>query len=132
MLRLLHIVFLCIPLIGLGQTEFVINNGADVRVNPGCQVIFAEGGIQNAAGQFSNAGEVIVEGSILNNGLLSGGTNSGVFRVLNDVENNGQMQPGQSLFELYGDDQFLRGSNPLAFYDLTLIGGGVKYMLQNI
>jgi gliding motility-associated-like protein len=122
----------CIPILGWGQSEFVINNGTDVRVNPGCQVIFADGGIQNAAGQFSNAGEVIVEGNILNNGILSGGTSSGIFRVQNDIENNGQMQPGQSLFELYGDDQFLRGSNPLEFYDLSLIGGGVKYMLQNI
>lgn len=121
-----------LPNLVLGQTEFIINNGADIRINPGCQVIFADGGMQNAAGQFSNAGELVVEGSLLNDGVLSGGASSGIFRILNDVENNGQMQPGQSEFELYGDDQFLRGTQQLNFYDLTLIGGGVKYMLQDI
>ncbi|MCF8463669.1 MAG: gliding motility-associated C-terminal domain-containing protein [Flavobacteriales bacterium] len=132
MTRFLHILWLLLPLVSIGQTEFVINKGTDIRINQGCQVIFAEGGIQNEAGQFSNAGEVIVEGNILNSGLLAGGASSGIFRILNDIENNGQMQPGQSLFELYGDNQFLRGSQQLNFYDLTLIGGGVKYMLQNI
>ncbi len=130
--RFLHIVWLLLPLVSFGQTEFVINKGTDIRINPGCQVIFAEGGIQNQAGQLSNVGEVVVEGNILNDGTLAGGTSSGIFRVLNDIENNGQMQPGQSLFELYGDDQFLRGSQQLNFYNLTLIGGGVKYMLQDI
>jgi len=132
MKRFLHIALGFLPIIGFSQTEFVINNGTGVRINPGCQVIFAEGGIQNAAGEFSNAGEVVVEGNLLNDGLLSGGTSSGTFRVLNDVENNGQMQPGQSTFELYGDDQFMRGSQQLNFYNLTLIGTGIKYMLQNI
>jgi gliding motility-associated-like protein len=130
--RFLHIIWLLLPFVSFGQTEFVINKGTDIRINPGCQVIFADGGFQNWNGQFSNAGEVVVEGNILNDGLLVGGTSSGIFRVLNDVENNGQMQPGQSLFELYGDNQFLRGSQQLNFYNLTLIGGGVKYMLQDI
>ena len=129
---LLHIALILVPLITLGQTEFVVNNGVDIRINPGCQVILAEGGIQNNSGQLSNAGELVIEGNLLNDGTLIGGASSGLFRVLNDVENNGQMQPGQSEFELYGDDQFLRGSNQLYFYDLTLIGSGVKYLLQNI
>lgn len=132
MKRLLQIALICFPIFAFGQTEFIINNGTDIRINPGCQVIFAEGGIQNAAGELSNAGELVVEGNILNNGTVSGGATSGTFRVLNDIENNGQMLPGQSLFELYGDDQFLRGSQQLDFYSLTLIGSGIKYMLQNI
>ncbi|MBL4586671.1 MAG: hypothetical protein JKX84_06415, partial [Flavobacteriales bacterium] len=119
------------PIFCVGQ-EFVVNNGTDIRINPGCQVIFADGGIRNEAGQLSNAGELVVEGNIMNNGLLSGGNTSGIYRVQNDIENNGTMQPGQSLFELYGDDQFLRGSEQLNFYDLTLIGDGIKFMLQNI
>lgn len=132
MSRYLSILFFFLPGLVTAQTEFVINNGTEVRVNPGCQVIFAEGGIQNAAGEFSNAGEVVIEGNVINDGTLTGGANSGVFRVLNDVENNGTMQPGQSLFELYGDDQFLLGTQPLTFYDLTLTGGGIKYMQQDI
>lgn len=132
MKRQLHILLWFLPVLGFGQTEFVVNNGTDIRINPGCQVIFAEGGIKNSAGQLSNAGELIVEGNILNDGTLAGGASSGIFRVLKDIENNGLMQPGQSEFELYGDDQFLRGVNQLDFYHLTLIGGGVKYMLQDI
>lgn len=127
-----YLVLLLIPYWGFGQSEFVVNQGTEIRINPGCQVIFAEGGIQNQAGEFSNAGEVVIEGNLLNDGTLSGGATSGIFRVLNDVENNGQMLPGQSLFELYGDAQFLRGSQQLNFYDLTLTGSGVKFMLQNI
>lgn len=132
MKSLLHIILGFLPFLGFSQTEFIINNGADIRINPGCQVIFAEGGIQNAAGQLSNAGELVVEGNVLNNGVLSGGNSSGLFKVLNDIENNGQMLPGQSSFELYGNDQFLRGSQQLSFYNLSLLGGGVKYMLQHI
>lgn len=126
------IFYLFIPFVGVAQTEFVVNTGTEIRINPGCQVIFAEGGIQNDAGELSNAGELVVEGSIINNGTVTGGASSGIFRVLNDVENNGLMQPGQSLFELYGDDQFMRGGQQLNFYDLTLSGGGVKYMQQDI
>ncbi|MCB9186838.1 MAG: gliding motility-associated C-terminal domain-containing protein [Flavobacteriales bacterium] len=127
-----QIALLLLPLFAVAQDEFVINNGTDIRINPGCQVIFAEGGIQNASGELSNAGEVVVEGNIINSGTLSGGATSGIFRVLNDVENNGLMQPGQSLFELYGDAQFLRGSQQLDFYDLTLTGSGIKYMQKDI
>ena len=43
-----HIVMMMLPNLVLGQTEFIINNGADIRINPGCQVIFADGGMQNA------------------------------------------------------------------------------------
>lgn len=128
----LHITFLLVTATGFCQSEFVRNNGTQVRINPGCQVIFADGGMENSAGELSNAGELVVEGSLINAGTLTGGTNSGVFRVLNDVENNGVMNPGQSLFELYGDAQFLRGGQPLSFYDLTLMGTGVKYMQQEI
>lgn len=127
-----HIVLLLMPTIVVAQTEFVINNGADVRINPGCQVIFAEGGIQNASGEFSNAGEVVVEGNVINAGTLSGNGNTGIYRVLNDIENNGTMVPGENSVELYGDAQFLRGSQQLNFYDLTLTGSGIKYMQQDI
>lgn len=130
--RVLHIALSCLPVVCFGQDEFVVNKGTEIRINPGCQVIFAEGGMQNQSGEFSNAGEVVVEGNILNDGTLSGGATSGIFRILNDIENNGLMLPGQSLFELYGDAQFLRGSQQLNFYDLTLIGTGVKFMQQNI
>jgi len=132
MKKALSIFLFIVPVVCFSQTEFVVNDGVDIRINPGCQVIFAEGGMQNNSGEFSNAGELIVEGSILNNGLLSGGASSGMFRVLNDVQNNGQMQPGQSTFELYGDNQFLRGFQQLNFYNLSLTGSGVKYMLQAI
>lgn len=132
MKSLLHILLGLVPLVGFSQAEFIINKGTDIRINPGCQIIFADGGMHNAAGQLSNAGELVIEGNLLNDGVLAGGNSSGIFRVLNDLENNGQMQPGQSLFELYGNDQFLRGSQQLNFYNLSLVGGGIKYMLQHI
>lgn len=132
MIRFRYIAVLLFPVSVLAQTEFVINNGTDVRVNPGCQVIFAEGGIQNVSGEFSNAGEVVVEGNVLNSGTLSGNGNTGILRVLNDIENNGTMVPGEVSAELYGDAQFLLGSQQLNFFDLTLTGSGIKYMQQNI
>jgi len=132
MRRILHIALLSIPALSLAQNEFIINNGTDIRINPGCQVIFAEGGVMNASGTLSNAGELTVEGNLVNSGTLVGGTNSGLYRILNDVENNGTMQPGQCEFELYGDNQFLRGLQQHYYYDLTLTGGGIKYMLRDI
>ncbi len=132
MKKIIQLLFVFVPAVGLAQSEFVVNTGTDIRINPGCQVIFAEGGMQNSSGQLSNAGELVVEGNLLNDGNLVGGNGSGLFRVLNDVENNGTMTPGQSEFELYGEDQFLRGSQQLDFHHLTLTGGGVKFMLNSI
>jgi len=131
MKKLLYILLILAPGICAAQ-EFVINNGTNIRINPGCQVIFADGGIRNSAGQLTNAGELVVEGNIINNATLSGGNTSGIFRVLNDIENNGDMLPGQSEFELYGEDQLLFGTQQLNFHHLTLTGTGVKHAAQNI
>lgn len=132
MKQALHILLVLFPFCGWSQSEFVINQGTDIRINAGCEVILTEGGMDNAAGQLSNAGELVVEGNLLNQGVLAGGTTSGTFKILNDVENNGQMIPGQSTFELYGNDQQLRGSEQLHFFNLTLTGGGIKHMQQAI
>jgi len=120
------------PLLLCAQSEFVINTGTDVIINQGCQVIFADGGMVNADGQFVNAGELVVEGNVINAGVLAGGASSGICRVLNDIENNGTMQPGQGSFHLYGDDQTMRGSERHEYFNLRLEGTGVKLMQQDI
>lgn len=112
--------------------EFIINSGTDVRISPGCQVIFMGGGMVNGDGQWSNAGELVVEGNIINGAILAGGASSGIYRVSGDVENNGQMQPGQSAFHLYGSDQTMLGTAQLEFFDLHLEGSGIKFLQQDI
>lgn len=90
-------------------SQIITNNGAGV-ISTTSSVIFADGGILNkSAGTFDHSGYLEFRGDFTNNGGNTGFINS---------------SPG--LVVLSGANQVIDGSNITYFYDLSLMGSGVK------
>lgn len=110
--------------------QFVVqNNGALVTVNPGCVAAVKTGNLVNGNGTFSNAGDLTVEGNLVNNAQLSGGGgNSGTFRVQGNWVNNQTFNADQSLVILNGGNQSITGTAVSGFHNLRIQGTGIKSM----
>jgi hypothetical protein len=110
------------------QAQFVVhNNGADVSVSSGCIVSIVTGDLNNDAGTLDNAGRITVEGTVTNGDILTGaGTNTGIFSVSGDWINNGSFTAAQSLVNLNGANQQIGGTILSSFYNLNVLGSGVK------
>ena len=110
------------------QAQFVVhNNGAEVTVNSGCIVTVRTGDLNNDAGAIDNAGRITVEGDLTNGDVLTGfSTNTGIFNVSGNWENNGVFTADQSLVNLNGANQSITGSQVSSFFDLNLLGTGIK------
>lgn len=110
------------------NAQFVVfNNGAEVTVSQGCIVQINTGGLNNDDGTIDNAGRITVDGDLTNSDLLTGGGGStGIFSVSGDWENNAVFNADQSLVNLNGADQLITGTFSTAFYNLNLLGTGIK------
>lgn len=108
--------------------QFVVhNNGADVTVSSGCIVSIVTGDLNNDAGKIDNAGRITVEGTLTNGDILTGGGGStGIFNVSGDWINNASFTANQSLVNLNGANQTIGGTFLSSFYNLNLLGTGVK------
>jgi hypothetical protein len=105
----------------------VHNNGALVTVNPGCVATVKTGNLVNGSGIFNNAGDLTVEGNLVNSDQLSGGgANSGVFRVQGNWVNNQTFNADQSLVILNGGNQSITGTAVSGFHNLRIQGTGIK------
>jgi len=110
------------------KAQFVVhNNGAEVTVNQGCIVTVLTGDLDNDAGIIDNAGRITVEGNLVNGDQLTGGGgNTGIFNVAGDWENNAVFTADQSLVNLNGANQAVTGTQVSSFFNLNLLGTGVK------
>lgn len=110
------------------QAQFVVhNNGAGVTVNSGCIVSIVTGDLENSVGTIDNAGRITVEGNLTNDDVVTGGgLSTGIFNVSGDWTNNSTFTADQSLVNLNGANQTVGGTQSSTFYNLTLIGSGVK------
>ncbi len=115
---------------GTSIAQFVVfNNGAEVTVSQGCIVTILTGDLNNDSGTIDNSGRITVDGDLTNDDQLSGGGGStGIFSISGDWENNSTFTADQSLVNLTGADQNITGSAVSAFYDLHLLGSGIKIM----
>jgi hypothetical protein len=105
----------------------VFNNGAEVTVSQGCIVQINTGELNNDGGTIDNAGRITVDGNLTNSDLLTGGGGStGIFSVSGDWENNAVFNADQSLVNLNGANQLVTGIFSTGFYDLNLLGTGIK------
>jgi hypothetical protein len=110
------------------NAQFVVfNNGAEVTVSQGCIVQINTGELNNDDGTIDNAGRITVDGNLINSDLLTGGGGStGIFSVSGDWENNAVFNADQSLVNLNGANQLVTGIFSTGFYDLNLLGTGIK------
>jgi hypothetical protein len=110
------------------NAQFVVfNNGAEVTVSQGCIVQINTGELNNDGGTIDNAGRITVDGNLTNSDLLTGGGGStGIFSVSGDWENNAVFNADQSLVNLNGANQLVTGIFSTGFYDLNLLGTGIK------
>lgn len=108
--------------------QFVVfNNGAEVTVTTGCIVTVKTGDFDNESGVIDNAGRITVEGDLQNNGTVTGGGSStAIFNVSGDWINNATFTADQSLVNLNGGNQTIGGTVISDFYNLHLLGSGIK------
>jgi len=106
-------------------------NGTELSLTSGCVAALVNGGLVNEGGTLANAGDLTIEGNLINSGEVNGGGAAGMYRLMENLEHNGTMTPHQSTFELYGGDQAIMGVTPADFFNLTLIGTGRKVMLND-
>ncbi len=110
--------------------QFVVfNNGAEVTVNTGCIVTIPTGDLDNDSGVIDNAGRITIGGSLTNDDeITGGGSSTGIFNVAGNWVNNSVFTADQSLVNLNGANQQITGSAVTSFYNLSLLGTGVKSM----
>lgn len=107
------------------QPLVTITNGGDVHITNGGLMVVVQDSMQNLGGTLDNAGTLEVQGNFKNSGTATGfATNTGLYRVLGDFENNVTFNADQSTVELYNNNlQYITGSAVTTFYNLNLTGG---------
>jgi len=112
---------------GMIHAQTFYNNGAQIGVLTGAQMIIKTGAVANAGslenasnGTFKNRGQVFIEGSFINsNGTADGfAANAGEYIVYQDWINNATFTADQSKVYLRGNNQSITGSSVTTFYDL--------------
>ena len=112
-----------------GQSFVVWNNGQDIHINEGIQVVVNNGNFINNRGFLHNDGRLTITGdfvlkdSVDSNNLLN---EQPAYQVLGTWNNNADFIAGNSRTTLYGGNQQITGSSVTTFYDLDLTGNGVK------
>jgi gliding motility-associated-like protein len=103
------------------------NNGADIYVKDGAFMIVKTNSLYNntsgGTGVFDNAGTVVVEGYIENDGAING--NGDTIRLTGDWRNNSSYTGSNSWVEMNGGAQQITGTAITTFNNLDLQGGNV-------
>lgn len=107
-------------------SQLVTNNGANAYIKPGCLVVVKNASVDNATGLIDNAGDFYIDQNLSNGGTMTGGGAAGNYFVGGNWINNGTFTANQSKVELNGAAQQITGTNPTSFYNLKLVGTGVK------
>ncbi|MGB1248797.1 MAG: gliding motility-associated C-terminal domain-containing protein [Chitinophagales bacterium] len=107
------------------QTIFY-NNGEEVYVVQGTDMIVTEGDYQNENGITENHGQLIVEGNYINNAQTKGGVLGSEYVIYQDWENNLDFDADSCNVILEGAAQSIKGIAVSTFYDLTLENGAIK------
>jgi len=120
-------------LLFLGNSVFsqiMYNNGASIYSQPNA-LIKIEGSVQNDAnGNINHNGLIIVDSSYIqrNNSTSQG---NGEYQVFVNWDNSANFIHDNSHVQLTGGSQLITGSSVTDFYNLTLLGPGVKTQTIN-
>ncbi len=121
---ILNILFMVITTNVMGQLLY--NNGADINILSNCDIIVKGAGVQNAVGTINNGGNFTIEGTLINEGTVTAAGTNGVFNIEGDFINNSLFIADQSDVNLYGFNQLISGTSITSFYNLNLLGAGIK------
>ncbi len=103
------------------------NNGAQMFMNPGSVMIVKNASVDNNTGRIDNAGNLIVEGDFTNSDLATGNANStGIYDIYGNWINNANFSADESTVQLSGVNQLITGNQKTTFYNLFLVGNGIK------
>lgn len=118
---------------GFAQALFN-NNGADIYVKDGGFMIIKTNSLANnqvgGAGVLDNAGTIVVEGDITNNGAVN--ATGDTIKLNGNWINNGTYTGSSSWVDMYGGNQQITGTAVTTFNNLNLGGGSVVKRQQNI
>lgn len=118
--------FLAVNTTLFAQTLF-FNNGGQMFMNPGSVMIVKTASVDNNTGRIDNAGNFIIEGDFINSDVATGNTNStGIYDVYGNWINNANFTADESTVQLSGANQLITGSQKTTFYNLSLVGSGIK------
>jgi len=125
----LKIILLFTLLIGLFQwanAQVLYNNGATIHMNS-ATTVQVNGNVQNQTGIINvattTAADLYITGSLTNNATING---YGNIHVNGDWINNSVFNAFTGTVSLEGAAQNLSGSVTTSFYNLTLLGSGIK------
>ena len=111
------------------QTFMVWNNGQDIHINEGIQLVVKEGDFVNNVGHLHNNGRLTVHGNFVINDSVES-TNllaeQPQYQVQGTWSNNSDFIAGNSRTSLFGGNQQITGSEVTSYYDLDLTGNGIK------
>lgn len=111
------------------QTFIVWNNGQDIHINEGIQLVVKEGDFVNNVGHLHNNGRLTVHGNFVINDSVES-TNllaeQPQYQVQGTWSNNSDFIAGNSRTSLFGGNQQITGSEVTSYYDLDLTGNGTK------
>ena len=111
------------------QTFMVWNNGQDIHINEGIQLVVKEGDFVNNVGHLHNNGRLTVHGNfVINDSVESTNlfTEQPQYQVQGTWSNNSDFIAGNSRTSLFGGNQQITGSEVTSYYDLDLTGNGTK------
>ena len=99
------------------DTDMGVLNGAIIKV----QNNFLQ---TDANANLENAGDVVIDYDLINNGVLTGfSVSTGVFTIGGNWVNNNIFNADNSIVHLYNADKLISGSSVTDFYTLKLTGG---------
>lgn len=118
-------VFFLVFSVSLNAQALFNNNGAAIYVKDGAFMIVKTNSVYNntsgGSGVFDNAGTVVVEGYIQNDGIIHGSGDT--IRLTGNWINNGSYTGNNSWVEMNGSTQQITGSSVTTFNNLSLLGG---------
>ncbi|HLP50544.1 MAG TPA: gliding motility-associated C-terminal domain-containing protein [Chitinophagales bacterium] len=110
------------------------NNGADIYVKDGALMVVKTNSLYNnqiaGAGILDNAGTIIVEGNVTNDGAINAAGDT--IRLSGNWVNNGLYAGAASWVDMNGANQDIAGTAVTTFNNLNLGGGAVVKRQQNI
>lgn len=112
-------------LVTVNDIHFHVNTGAIVQVNGDVAVIDS---------CLYNRGNVTIDGSLTNNGIVYGADNmgNGSMQVSQSWTNNASFRSGLGIVTLNGTNQTIGGTKSTDYYNLTTSNAGIKTLANDI